>query len=100
MNKNDNFIENWEKTRKVGKFKYIFSNNKYFFISFFAVVVISLIFTLVISIYTGTDILNVEIIKKTAFRIFYIIAVFIIYFYIKWNNNEKKYNKLTNNKEK
>lgn len=89
MKKGDKFIEDWGKIRTDGKFKYLITDNKYSFVTFLAVVIISFLVAVIVSIYTETDILNAQIIMKTLLRFFFIIIVFIIYSYMKWINNEK-----------
>lgn len=95
---NEKFIKEWEEERKKGKFKYILTRTiRYFIIAVLYGVVISFLGVGFVSIYTGTnalDILNIQVIKKTLLNISALLTVFIFSSYFEWNGNEKKYNKL------
>lgn len=92
------FIEEWGKIRNEGILKYLLIS-KYFIISILVIVIISSLAFAIISIYTGINVLTTQVLIKTLIRIIFALIMLIIYSFLKWTINERKYNELTKDKE-
>lgn len=100
MNKEDDFIKDWEEIRTKGKIRYILHSNISFFKSNIVFIIIIFILAIIVSIFIKTEIINSQIIIKTLMRILTFFSMLIIYSYIRWLMNEKRYEKLKQKNKK